>query len=80
MVYTCFTITVGVFPSNSSEKMDHDKIFRGENGNILEKENVGQDGGAIFNEEEEEEVVRVVENIPGELHIIAGILNLVQVS
>ena len=78
MVYTCFTITVGVFPSNSTEKIGHDKIFRGENGNILEKENVGQDGGAIFNEEEE--VVRVVENIPGELHVIAGILNLVQVS
>ena len=78
MVYTCFTITVGVFPSNSSEKMDHDETFRGENGNILEKENVGQDGGAIVTEEEE--VVRVVENIPGELHVIAGILNLVQVS
>ena len=78
MVFTCFAITVGAFPSNSSEKIGHDKIFRGENGNILEKENVGQDGGAIVTEEEE--VVRVVENIPGELHVIAGILNLVQVS
>ena len=79
MLYTCFTITVGVFPSNTLEKINHGKTFRGENGNNVEKENVGHEG-AVFNKEEEEVEIGVVEDIPGELHVIAGILNLVQVN
>ena len=45
----------------------------------MEKENVGHEG-AVFNKEEEEVEIGVVEDIPGELHVIAGILNLVQVN
>ena len=62
MVYTCFTITIGVFPSGSENDF---RRMKGENGDNHGVENVGEE--------------RMVEDIPGELHVIAGILNLVQV-
>ena len=65
MVYTCFTITVGVFPSTSDDSISDLKIMEKD----LPKE-------ANIDHKVEE---RVAEDIPGELHIIAGVFNLLQV-
>ena len=66
MVYTCFTITVGVFPSTSDDSISDLKR--------MEKD-LPKEADIDHNAGEE----RVTEDIPGELHIIAGVFNLLQV-
>ena len=65
MVYTCFTITVGVFPSTSDDSISDLKRM---------EEDLPKEANIDHKGEE-----RMAEDIPGELHIIAGVFNLLQV-
>jgi len=67
IVFTCFTITVGVFPGTSDDSISDLKRMEKD----LPKE--------VNTDHKGEERVAEVEDIPGELHIIAGVLNLLQV-
>ena len=65
IVYTCFTITVGVFPGTSDDSISDLKRMEKD---LPKEANIDHKGEQ-----------RVAEGILGELHIIAGVFNLLQV-
>ena len=65
IVYTCFTITVGVFPGASDDSISDLKRMEKD---LPKEANIDHKGEQ-----------RVAEGILGELHIIAGVFNLLQV-
>ena len=65
IVYTCFTITVGVFPGTSDDSISGLKRMEKDLPKEANTDHKGEE--------------RVAEDIPGELHIIAGVLILLQV-